>query len=109
MASPLPPRRGKMGEMNSSGGLADIGDLLAMHDFQIGQTPALQAHVAGHDAKTLRLDLTGGIAEQRMLAPNGLAGPSVEEGREDQPIAMAIGTHEQHRSAHRIEARKILA
>src|SRR5690348_13553209 len=101
MASPLPPSAGMMGEMNSSGGRSAMP--LAMNDFQIGQAPALHAHVARHDAESFGLDLAGGLAEQRMIGSYNRARPAIEEGWKNQPVTMEIGAHQQHGAADGVE------
>ena len=67
-----------------------------MEDFDSWKSPARFAHIGRHKAETFGFKLT--ISFTRLWVPG-----SIWKRREDQSVSMQIGTHEQHRSADRIE------
>ena len=64
-----------------------------MEYLQVRQAPAFVAHVAGHDAQALGLDLPLAGREE-YVSPNERVPLPVKEGREYQPIAVRIISHQ---------------
>src|SRR5258707_348403 len=72
-----------------------------MDDLEVRQAPAFMAHILGHDAQALRLDLA--LAPNRVGLADVTALDSVAIGREDQPLPVQVGTDEKNGAAHRVQ------
>ena len=79
-----------------------------MTDFEVGKSPALDAHVFSHDCQTLRLDLAHVTSTQRMWIAHPTAASSIEERREDKSVAMTIGANEKHGASYRFQTNDAL-
>jgi hypothetical protein len=78
-------------------------------DFEIRQSPALHTHVLRHDAKSFGLDLADGSASERMRIANPSTPVAIEERRENEAVAVTVGTNEQHRAADGLEPNERLS
>src|SRR3990172_4233571 len=71
-----------------------------MPDLQVRHAPALVAHITRHYAKSFRLDLAAARADERVRA-------AVEEGREDEAVAVDIGADEEHGAADGVQCDEV--
>ena len=63
-------------------------------DFKARHPPALDADIVGHDAQALGLDFSRPV----VVPPDARIRKAVGKARENQAIAMHVGTHQQHGS-----------
>src|ERR1700675_3772300 len=78
-------------------------DSRSMSDFEVRQTPALDAHVLRHDRRAFRFDLAHAIDQPGIWGAPPTASVAIEEGREHKSVAMTVGPNQQHGSADSIE------
>src|SRR5215813_2087656 len=83
--------------------------LRGMAYFEVGQAPALDAHVLRHDPKPLGFDLSDLAPAQRVWITHPAAAPTIEEWRKDQSVAVPVGAHQQHGAAHCVETHPTLS
>src|SRR5580704_4121942 len=76
-----------------------------VQDLEVGNPPALEAHVVRQHAEPLALDLAG--APQLVTRAHRLAAAPVWERRKNEPVAMAISLDQQHACADRVEPHRL--
>ena len=71
-----------------------------MDDFEVRHTPAPIAHIARHDAKAFRFELTTVLSDARVFY-------TIQESGKHQPIAVQVCPDEQDSSADCIQLDEI--
>ncbi len=74
---------------------------------RLWHSPALMPHIERHDPQALGFDFTRDA--QRVRTAHRTAFRAVKETRKDQPVAMDVGTHQQHGAADRVQPHQIRA
>src|SRR3954452_25308061 len=106
MARPFPVLAGTTGlRYRRRGRCVCIGNrvsgrrlLSTMSDLEAWHAPAAIAHVACQHTEPLGLDLAGDLAGDVVPAtgPDARVRHAVQEGREDEPVAVQVRTYQQH-------------
>jgi hypothetical protein len=77
-----------------------------VNDLEVWKSPWLHAHVERHDGKSLGFDLAA--APYRVLRTCVGTLVAIAKRRKDQTVAVQVGPHQQHRTAHRLQSHRSL-